>query len=304
MSEQHPPHIGLIGFPMDLGGNKRGVDMGPSAIRLTDLDHRLAELGVQVTDLGNVLVHTRALLEDEDAQAHYIGEILRASAAAADMTVDALQQGMVPLMMGGDHTVAMGSMWGMAREKGPGGVIWIDAHADLNTPSTTLSGNVHGMALAVALGLCADDPRFADVQWPQPAVLPEHTVLVGTRELDPGEREYLQRPGAPTVFTIAEIDRRGIAAVAEEAVEIAGGANFLHVTLDLDGLDPRDAPGVGTPVRGGLTYRESHTLMEILSDAPVTSLDVVEVNPVLDERNATALLAAELVCSLFGKRIL
>jgi arginase len=281
--------------------------MGPSAIRLTSMFERLASLGVDVTDMGNVIVHTRALIDEGDEHAHFLGEILRACEAAAEMVAESLDDGRMPVTLGGDHTVAIGSMWGMAQRHGPGGVIWIDAHADLNTPATTVSGNVHGMSLAVALGLCDDggDLRFSSERWPSQCVLPEHTVLIATRDLDPAEQEYLRAAnGAPRVFTMAEIDRRGVAEVAEEALTIASGAGFLHVTLDLDGLDPNSAPGVGTPVRGGLTYREAHTLMEILSTGDFHSLDVVEVNPVLDVQNATAELAAELVCSLFGDSIL
>lgn len=294
--------VGIIGFPMDLGGNRRGVDMGPSAIRLAELVEHLTALGVDVADMGNVLVHTRALIEEGDAHAHYLDEILRACDAAAQMTTDALAQQRIPLMLGGDHTVALGSMWGMAKQFGPGGVIWIDAHADMNTPETTLSGNVHGMVLAAALGRAGES--FHRAEWPTQCVSPGHTVLIAARDLDPAEREALRSPGAPRVFTIADIDRRGIAAVAEEAVRIASGAGFLHISLDMDSMDPKDAPGVGTPVRGGLSYREAHTIMEILADAPFSSIDVVEVNPVIDVKNATATLAAELMCSLFGKRIL
>lgn len=297
--------IGIIGFPMDLGGNQRGVDMGPSAIRLSDFDQRLESLNVDVRDFGNVLVHTRAKIEDGSTKAHHNVEIMRAAVAAVEMTQEVIADNRIPVTLGGDHTVALGSVWGMAKEFGPGGVIWIDAHADLNTPETTLSGNVHGMVLAHALGLCAETSLLQlDGDWPARAVLPEHTVLIATRDLDPGEREYLRRPGAPKVFTIEDIDRRGISAIADEAMEIASGAAFLHVSLDLDALDPRDAPGVGTPVRGGLSYREAHTLMEILSAADISSLDVVEVNPALDQQNATATLAGELICSLFGARIL
>jgi arginase len=294
--------VGLIGFPMDLGGNRRGVDMGPSAIRLAQLVEHLTELGIDVADMGNVIVHTRALIDEGDSSAHYLDEILRACEAAAQMTSTALDEGRVPVMLGGDHTVALGTLWGMARTHGPGGVIWIDAHADLNSPATTLSGNVHGMVLAAALDRAGS--AFHRPPWPAQCVLPGHTVLIAARDLDPAEREALRSPGAPRVFTIADIDRRGMAAIAEEAVRIASGAGFLHVSLDLDSVDPKDAPGVGTPVRGGLSYREAHTLMEIIAEAPVSSLDVVEVNPVLDMRNATASLAAELTCSLFGKRIL
>lgn len=298
----HP--VAIIGFPMDLGGNRRGVDMGPSAIRLAEVVEQLQALGVDVTDMGNVIVHTRALIEEGDPRAHYLDEILRACDAAARMTVEALESYRTPMLLGGDHTVALGTMWGMAQSHGPGGVIWIDAHADMNTPETSISGNVHGMVLAAALGHHTAGEPFVNPDWPRACVLPEHTVLIASRDLDPGERLALNRPGAPRVFTMADIDRRGIADVTEEAIGIASGAGFLHVSLDMDALDPKDAPGVGTPVRGGLSYREAHTLMEIIATSPFSSLDIVEVNPVLDVRNATASLASELVCSLFGKRIL
>jgi arginase len=295
--------IGIIGFPMDLGGNRRGVDMGPSALRLTNMEARLGELGVDVVELGNVLVRTRGLVERGAGDAHFLAEIMRACDAAAQMTVDALERDCVPMMLGGDHSVAIGSLRGMASVHGPGAAIWIDAHADLNTPGTSPSGNVHGMPLAVALGLCADDARFHDERWPDRAVDPARTVIVAARDLDDAERAFLRREDAPRVFTMQEIDRRGIASVAEEAVEIVAGAPFVHVSLDLDALDPREAPGVGTPVRGGLSYREAHTLLEILSTIGPDSVDVVEVNPVLDVRNQTADTAADLICSLFGASI-
>jgi arginase len=297
--------IGIIGFPMDLGGNRRGVDMGPSALRLTDMNERLSTLGVDVVELGNVLVRTRGLVESGTPDAHFLEEILRACDAAAQMTVDAVERDCVPVMLGGDHSVAIGSLRGMASVHGPGGAIWIDAHADMNTPKTSPSGNVHGMPLAIALGLCADDPRFASERWPAQALDPKHTVIIGARDLDAGEQAYLRdHPAAPRVFSMQEIDRRGIASIADEAIEICSGAAFTHVSLDLDAVDPRDAPGVGTPVRGGLNYREAHTLLEIISTAKPDSVDVVEVNPVLDVRNQTAETAAELVCSLFGASII
>ena len=289
---------------MDLGGNRRGVDMGPSAIRLTDMAERLTSLGIDVVELGNVLVRTRGLVDPGTGDAHYVEEILRACDAAAHMTVDAVERGCVPLLIGGDHSVAVGSLRGMASVHGPGAAIWIDAHADLNTPKTSPSGNVHGMALAIPLGLCQDDPRFATDQWPSRALAPEHTVIIGARDLDAGERTFLQSSGAPRVFTMQEIDRRGIAAVADEAMKIVSGAPFLHVSLDLDALDPLDAPGVGTPVRGGLSYREAHTLLETIAAGNPDSVDVVEVNPMLDVRNQTAETAAELICSLFGASII
>lgn len=288
---------------MDLGGNRRGVDMGPSAVRLTTLFERLALLGIDVVELGNVIVHTRGLVESGSSDAHFLEEILRACDASAEMTVDALDQGCVPLTIGGDHSVAIGSIRGMASVHGPGGAIWIDAHADVNTPATSDSGNVHGMPLAVALGLCSDDPRFASDHWPARSLDPKHTVIVAARDLDPPEREFLRHPDAPRVFSMQEIDRRGISSVADEALEIVAGAAFMHVSLDLDALDPRDAPGVGTPVRGGLSYREAHTLLEVLATVGPDSVDVVEVNPILDVRNQTAETAADLLCSLFGASI-
>ncbi|MCW2955276.1 MAG: rocF [Thermoleophilia bacterium] len=296
--------VGIIGFPMDLGGNRRGVDMGPSAIRLTDLVARLEALGVDVHELGNVLVRTRGLVERGTSDAHFVEEILRACDAAAEMTVDAAQQGLVPLMLGGDHSVAIGSLRGMASLHGRGGAIWIDAHADMNTPESSESGNVHGMVLATALGLCDDDPRFQSDRWPAQALDPAHTVIVAARDLDDAEKLALRAPNAPRVFTMQEIDRRGIASIADEALSIASGAGFLHVSLDLDSLDPRDAPGVGTPVRGGLDYREAHALLEIIAPAKPNSVDVVEVNPVLDDRNQTAETATELIASLFGASII
>jgi arginase len=296
--------IGIIGFPMDLGGNRRGVDMGPSALRLTSMHERLTGLGIDVVELGNVLVRTRGLVDSGTGDAHFLEEILRACDAAAQMTVDAVERECVPMMLGGDHSVAIGSLRGMASVHGPGAAIWIDAHADLNTPRTSPSGNVHGMPLAVALGLCGDDPRFASERWPARALDPAKTVIIAARDLDDGERELLRRPDAPRVFSMQEIDRRGIPSIADEALEITDGASFLHVSLDLDAVDPRDAPGVGTPVRGGLDYREAHTLLEIIAAVGADSVDVVEVNPVLDVRNQTAETAADLICSLFGATII
>ncbi|MCW2973044.1 MAG: rocF [Thermoleophilia bacterium] len=296
--------VGIIGFPMDLGGNRRGVDMGPSALRLTDLAGRLERLGVDVEELGNVLVHTRGMVESGTPDAHYLEEILRACDAAAEMTADAFTSGRTPVLLGGDHSVAVGSLRGMAKATGaPGAAIWIDAHGDLNTPQTTASGNVHGMALAIALGMCEGDPRFDSADWPTRSLDPARTVIIAARDLDAPEKAFLRTEGAPRVFSMQEIDRRGITSVAEEALEIVAGAPFLHVSLDLDALDPLDAPGVGTPVRGGLNYREAHTLLEILSTANPSSVDIVEVNPVLDNGNQTAETATDLICSLFGASI-
>jgi arginase len=296
----------IIGVPMDFGGNERGVDMGPSAIRLAGIADQLAAIGVDVRDLGNVLVHTRARTERGTETAHYLAEIMRTCDALAAMVEQALDADTTPLVLGGDHSIAIGTLRALARRFGaPGGAIWIDAHADVNTPATTVSGNVHGMALAIPLGLCADHELISNGNWPTQCVDPKHTVIIGARDLDPKEREYLLTDDAPRVITTAEIDRRGISQVAAEALEIVSGAPFVHVSVDLDSLDPDVAPGVGTPVRGGLAYREAHALLEAIAAANVmTTMDLVEVNPVLDVRNATAQIAADLSCSLFGKRIL
>ena len=217
---------------------------------------------------------------------------------------DVVAAGEVPLVLGGDHSIAIGTLGGLARAHGaPGGVVWVDAHSDINTPASSPSGNVHGMPLAVTLGL-SDDERFRSDAWPVPSVLGEHTVLVGVRSIDDGEREHLRRAGV-TVFTMSDIDRHGMHHIMEHAVRVASGGAFMHVSFDMDVVDPDQAPGVGTPVRGGITYREAHLAMETLAGRDlITSLEIVEVNPVLDEHNATGNLAVELACSAFGKRIL
>ena len=216
----------------------------------------------------------------------------------------AVGAGELPLVLGGDHAIAVGSLGGLAAAHGgPGGVIWFDAHTDMNTPQTSPTGNVHGMPLAIALRL-TDDPRFRSDAWPVPMVVEDHTVLIGVRSVDEGEKRRLRELGVH-VFTMYDIDRRGIGPIVEEAVALASGGAFMHVSLDMDVVDPEQAPGVGTPVRGGITYREAHLGMEILAKhGVVSSLEVVEVNPVLDEHNATASLAVELVCSALGARIL
>jgi arginase len=215
-----------------------------------------------------------------------------------------VSDGEMPLVLGGDHSIAIGTLGGLARAcGGPGGVVWLDAHTDINSPSTSPSGNVHGMPLAVALGLTGDE-RFEDLPWPTPMADDARTVLVGIRSVDRGERSQLRRVGVH-VFTIADIDRLGMRAVMERAIELAAGGSFLHVSFDMDVLDPDQAPGVGTPVRGGITYREGHLAMEMLAESGLmSSLELVEVNPVLDERNATGSLAVELALSALGARII
>ena len=295
--------VAVIGAPLDLGAGRRGVDMGPSAIRYAGLDKQLADkLGVRVTDAGNVIspvVETTAM---GDANARYLAQILDLCDRLSALVAEAAGRGALPLVLGGDHSVALGSLVGMAKVKGAGGVVWIDAHGDLNTPATSPSGNVHGMVLAAALGMAGDS--FKRDGWPLPAVEPGRLALVGVRSLDDGERDLLRELDAK-VFTMSEVDRIGIEPCMREAIAHAAGGAFLHVSLDLDVVDPDYAPGVGTPVRGGLSYREAHLAMETVAESRlVDSMDVVEVNPILDRENATGQLAVELVASALGARIL
>jgi arginase len=295
--------VAVIGAPLDLGAGRRGVDMGPSAIRYAGLDKQLADkLGVRVTDAGNVIspvVETTAM---GDANARYLAQILDLCDRLSALVAEAAGRGALPLVLGGDHSVALGSLVGMAKVHGAGGVVWIDAHGDLNTPATSPSGNVHGMVLAAALGMAGDS--FKRDGWPLPAVEPGRLALVGVRSLDDGERALLRELDAK-VFTMSEVDRIGIEPCMREAIAHAAGGAFLHVSLDLDVVDPDYAPGVGTPVRGGLSYREAHLAMETVAESGlVDSMDVVEVNPILDRENATGQLAVELVASALGARIL
>jgi arginase len=295
--------VAVIGAPLDLGAGRRGVDMGPSAIRYAGLDKRLAEkLDVRVSDAGNVIspvVETTAM---GDANARYLAQILDLCDRLSALVAEAAERGALPLVLGGDHSVALGSLVGMAKVRGAGGVVWIDAHGDLNTPATSPSGNVHGMVLAAALGLAGDS--FKRDGWPLPAVEAGKLALVGVRSLDDGERELLRKLDAK-IFTMSEIDRIGVEPCMREAIAHAAGAAFLHVSFDMDVVDPDYAPGVGTPVRGGLSYREAHLAMETVAESGlIDSMDVVEVNPILDRENATGQLAVELVASALGARIL
>ncbi len=296
--------VGVIGAALDLGSGRRGVDMGPSAIRYALLGERIAALGYPVHDHGNISTGMVEALDEGDITARYWSAIRRTCEDLADHVAEVVSDGEMPLVLGGDHSIAIGTLGGLARAgDGPGGVIWLDAHTDINSPSSSPSGNVHGMPLAVALGLTGD-PRFEDLPWPVPMADDARTVLVGIRSVDRGERTELRRVGVH-VFTIADIDRLGMRAVMERAIELAAGGPFLHVSLDMDVLDPDQAPGVGTPVRGGITYREAHLAMEMLAASHLmTSLELVEVNPVLDDRNATGSLAVELALSALGARIL
>jgi len=296
-------HVSIIGAPLDLGQSRRGVDMGPSAIRYAGLEERLARIGLEVRDLGNVPTPTLEALAVVDERARYLPEILEMSARLASVVAQAVADGSRPLVLGGDHSVALGTLAGLAAAaEQPGGVIWVDAHGDLNTPDSSPSGNVHGMPLAAVLGRCGG--RFEHAGLTLPAVDPARVVLVGIRSLDEEERAYL-RDAQVRVFTMSDIDRIGIERAMRDALARTAGPGFVHVSLDLDALDPEVAPGVGTPVPGGLTYREAHLACELLAESGIVgSLEVVEANPILDRENTTALTAVELVASALGQTIL
>ena len=292
--------VAVIGAGLDLGAGRRGVDMGPSAIRYAGLDERVAQLGRRVEDWGDVETAVLEATEVVDERMRYLPQIKATCERIAALVARASEEDYLPLVLGGDHSVALGSLGGMARAHGPGGVLWLDAHGDLNRPETSPSGNVHGMPLAAALGVAG--PEFESNEYPLPAV--DRVALVGVRSLDPGERELLAELDA-CVFTMSDLDRQGVEPAIREALEHVAGAGFVHVSLDMDVLDPDVAPGVGTPVRGGLSYREAHLALELVAEAGVlSSLEVVEVNPILDRENQTARLAVELVASALGARIL
>jgi arginase len=297
--------VEIIGVPMDLGGFRRGVDMGPSAIRYAGLRRRVAELGYQVRDRGNVQVQDR----DESAeieyahgarQAHHADEIVRAAEELATAVADIVTRGAMPVVLGGDHSIGMGTIAGLARAGHRAGVIWIDAHGDINTPDTTPSGNVHGMPFAVALGI-AEDPFPSSLRGTTSG---KHGVLLAIRDIDAGEKDNIKRSGV-TPITMADIDHLGMARAMENAIAIVSKGDGIHLSLDMDAIDPDEAPGVGTPVRGGLTYREAQLGMEMLAaTGKLRSIEVCEVNPILDRENRTAALAVELIASALGQTIL
>jgi arginase len=294
--------VAVIGAALDLGAGRRGVDMGPSAIRYAGLQERLAALGYECADWGNVETAIPEAAASGDPKARFLPEILQTCERVAGEVARAFGEGRIPLVLGGDHSVALGTLGGLASVRGPGAVLWFDAHGDVNTPATTPSGNVHGMPLAAALGLAGS--AFTSDAWPLPQVEAPRVSLIGTRSLDAGERDLLRGLGA-AVHTMTDLDRRGMEACVEEALDRARGAAFVHVSLDMDVVDPEVAPGVGTPVRGGLSYREAHLAMEIVAESGLLeSFEIVEVNPILDRENATAALAVELAASAFGARIL
>jgi arginase len=298
-----PRSIAIIGAALDLGAGRRGVDMGPSAIRYAGLEERLRLLGCDCADWGNVATEVAEATAEGDASARFLPQIRATCERIAARVGEAAGEGRIPVVLGGDHSIALGTLGGLAAAAGgPGAVLWIDAHGDLNTPATTPSGNVHGMPLAAALG--RGGAAFESVAWSLPALDPSRTTLIGVRELDPGERALLGELDV-AVHTMSAIDRRGIEGAVVEALARAEGAAFVHVSLDMDALDPGVAPGVGTAVRGGLSYREAHLAMELVAESGLLgSFEIVEVNPILDRENATAALAVELAASAFGARIL
>lgn len=293
--------VGVLGAPLDLGAARRGVDMGPSALRYEGIEDRLRGLGLEVADYGNVEAELAERVSEQDVHARYLSEILMTCTEIARRVSEIATNEEFPLVIGGDHSIAIGTLAGLHSVYGPGGVLWVDAHGDLNTPANSPSGNVHGMPLAAALGHCG---FTLDDFEPPPWVDPSRVAIVGARLLDPGEKELIKDKGLG-VFTMADIDRRGIATVMRDAVDIVRGPGFVHLSLDVDVCDPEIAPGVGTPVKGGLSYREAHLGMELLAEAGIlTSLEVVEVNPILDHADATSELAVDLVASALGSRIL
>src|SRR5882757_3597118 len=302
-----PKKIRVIGVPLDLGQSRRGVDMGPSAVRVAGLEARLEALGHVVEDAGKIAVAIAEQKTIGDPHAKYLKEITATCTKQAELVVKTLEAGIVPLILGGDHSVGAGTVSGVAeffrRQNKKIGLIWIDAHTDINTPESSPSGNVHGMPLAAIMGL--GPPELANIFNFSPKVAPENCVLVGVRDIDAIERNNVHRAGIH-VYTMRDIDERGMRNVMETAVRIASdGTAGYHVSLDMDWVDPEDAPGVGTPVRGGATYREAHLAMEIIADnGRMLSFEIVEINPVLDEKNRTADLAVELTASAFGKKIL
>ena len=301
-----PVHI--IGVPLDLGGNRRGVDMGPSAFRIAGLGERIAALGYSVVDKGDLPAPIPETQDLRDERKKYIRDIAKVCTKVYQTSLASLDEGAMPIVLGGDHSLGAGSVaaaadWAKKTRELPIGLLWVDAHGDMNTPATSMSGNVHGMPLAALLG--PEPAELARIGIQTPKVLPAHTVLIGIRNLDEREKVAV-RESHVHVFTMKDIDRQGIASIVEQAVNLAGnGTAGIHVSFDMDVCDPLIAPGVGTPVKGGLDYREAHMVMEIVADSGLlTSLDLVEVNPTLDVQNTTAQLGTELALSALGMKIL
>ncbi len=302
-----PQKIRIIGVPMDLGASRRGVDMGPSALRVGGLAQQLKSMGLQVEDAGNVLVKQAEEQHYGEKRAKYLAEIVETCKGLAQMVEKSLEDGLLPLVMGGDHSVAVGTVAGVSsffrKKEKRVGLLWLDAHADMNTPESSPSGNVHGMPLAAIAGYGPDE--LTQLAGTQPMVNPRNISLVGVRDIDAKEKKIIKESGVH-VFTMRDLDERGMREVMAEAIRFTSDeTDGICVSLDLDFVDPADAPGVGTPVRGGVTYREAHLAMEMIADTKaVAALEIVEVNPVIDQHNQTALLGIELMLSGLGKKIL
>lgn len=294
--------ISIIGVPMDLGQTRRGVDMGPSAIRYAGVVERIEQLGYDVEDLGDIVIERpKRNTSGENPKLKNLNQVVEVCEELAEKVDDAIERNSFPLVFGGDHSIAVGTLAGIAKHRKNLGVIWYDAHGDLNTEETSPSGNIHGMSLAASLGY--GHPLLTNLYGAYPKVKKENVVIIGARALDEGEKEFIRQEGIK-VFSMHEIDRMGMAAVMEEAIRYLSHTDGVHLSLDLDGLDPHDAPGVGTPVIGGLSYRESHLAMEMLAESGIiTSAEFVEINPILDEKNKTAITAVALMGSLFGEKL-
>jgi arginase len=299
--------VHIIGVPLDLGGGRRGVDMGPSAVRIAGINERLTALGYRVRDEGNLHTPTQETVDVGDPHQRYMREIAHVCGALYEKSLEVLEADGIPIVLGGDHSLGAGSVAATAayarRQGKPIGLLWVDAHGDMNTPATTLSGNVHGMPLAALLG--PEPSALSHIGGFAPTVSPEHTVLIGVRNLDDREKTLVRDSGVH-VYTMKDIDRQGIATIMEQALAVAtAGTAGIHVSFDVDVCDPSIAPGVGTPVKGGLDYREAHMVMEMVADtSSLLALDIVEVNPVLDIQNATAMLGTELALSALGQKII
>jgi arginase len=295
-------NIAIIGAPVDLGADRRGVDMGPSAIRYAGLEQSLRNIGHEVTDLGNIPAPVPEAIDTGPHNLKYLAPIVAMAEHLASKVSDAIDRDCFPLVLGGDHSISLGSLAGVTARRRVG-IIWMDAHGDFNTGDSSPSGNIHGMVLAALAGF--GDEKLVNLGGFAPKTKPANIVVVGVREIDPGERALLREHGV-MVFTMHDIDRMGLPAVMGLAIERAGdGVDGIHLSLDLDVVDPLQAPGVGTPVLGGLTYRETHLAMELLASSGLTrSIDIVEVNPVLDTRNETAKLAVQFALSALGKKIM
>lgn len=295
--------LSIIGMPMDLGQMRRGVDMGPSAIRYAGINERLKPLFDEIHDMGDIPIGRPEVAIDRESNLRNLELVAEKNALLAEKVDEAFTSGFFPLVLGGDHSIAIGTLAGAAKHYKNLGVIWYDAHGDLNTAETSPSGNIHGMPLAVSIGL--GHPQLTEIGGYSPKIKPEHIVIIGARALDEGEKILIKEKGIK-VYTMHEIDRMGMAKVMEETIAyLKERTDGVHLSLDLDGLDPSECPGVGTPVMGGISYRESHLAMEMLEEAHlITSAEFVEVNPILDEKNKTASIAVGLMGSLFGEKLL